>query len=224
MILKAVHKLASFGPVYDLIQTALGVNLAYRRFKKVLDSQATYHTVLDLGGGTGRIREILDTGCKYYCLDNEAPKLTQFRKHTPDGLAILGDATLAPIADASMDLIICIAVSHHLDDFDFNRLLLEIRRVLRPSGRLMLFDPVWKPSWLTGRLLWSLDRGSNPRTREAMLGILENHVRIVHREDFRMAHEYTLVMAEDHSPRTIRSYLSGIRNVNIDDAAVSDLQ
>ena len=114
MLRKAVHKLASAGPVYDLIQTALGIKLLYRRIRQVLNAQAGYRDVLDLGGGTGRILTLLDPACKYYCLDNEAPKLVQFRKHTHNGMAILGDATRAPIAGASMDLVICIAVSHHL--------------------------------------------------------------------------------------------------------------
>jgi ubiquinone/menaquinone biosynthesis C-methylase UbiE len=195
MLLKTLHRLASVGPVYDLIQTALGVKLVYRRFRRVLGAHTSYRTVLDIGGGTGRMQSQLSEGCKYYCLDNETPKLLQFRKRTTDALAILGDATRAPIADASIDLIICLAVSHHLNDAELQRMLLEIKRILRPEGSLMFYDPVWKPSWFPGRLLWSLDRGSNPRSRETLLTIIAKHMRIIHREDFRLAHEYLLLVA-----------------------------
>lgn len=195
MLRKAAHKLASAGPVYDLIQTALGVKLLYRRIRQVLNAQADYRDVLDLGGGTGRILTLLDSACKYYCLDNESPKLLQFRKHTHDGMAILGDATMAPIAGASMDLVICIAVSHHLNDAELQSMLKEILRILRPAGRLIFFDPLWVSQWIPGRLLWWFDRGSHPRPKAVLLNILTGHLRIVHQERIRLAHEYVLLVA-----------------------------
>jgi ubiquinone/menaquinone biosynthesis C-methylase UbiE len=195
MIIKALHRVASFGPVYDLIQTVGGIKLVYRRFRRVLETHPGYHTVLDIGGGTGRIQSLLSSGCRYYCLDNEMPKLLQFRSRANDALAILGDATATPIATASMDLVLCVAVSHHLNDSEFGRLLAEVTRILRPGGRLMFYDALWQPTWLPGRLLWSLDRGSNPRSRSSLLSLLTAHMRITHQEEFRMAHEYLLVVA-----------------------------
>jgi ubiquinone/menaquinone biosynthesis C-methylase UbiE len=195
MILKALHKLASTGPVYDLIQTVGGIKLVYRRFRRVLGSHTSYRTVLDIGGGTGRIQSLLSTDCKYYCLDNEAPKLLQFRSRTKDALAILGDATRTPVAGASMDLVLCVAVSHHLNDAELQRMLVEITRILRPEGRLLFYDALWKPRWWPGRLLWSLDRGSNPRSKEALVSIIAKHTRIIHQEEFRLGHEYLLLIA-----------------------------
>jgi len=195
MILKALHRIASFGPVYDLIQTVGGIKLVYGRFRRVLQDHTGYHTVLDIGGGTGRIQNLLSSGCRYYCLDNEMPKLLQFRSRTVGGLAILGDATATPVAGASMDLVLCVAVSHHLNDSEFERLLAEVARILRPGGRLMFYDALWQPTWLPGRLLWSLDRGSNPRSKSDLLTFLTAHMRLTHQEEFRMAHEYMLVVA-----------------------------
>ena len=195
MLRKAVHKIASDGPVYDLIQTALGIKFLYSRIQHVLNAQAGYRDVLDLGGGTGRILTLLDSACKYYCLDNEAPKLLQFRKRTDHGMAILGDATRVPVADASMDLVICVAVSHHLNDAELQRMLQEIARILRSGGRLIFYDALWERTWLPGRLLWSFDRGSHPRPKTTLLKILTEHLRIVHQEDMRLAHEYVLLVA-----------------------------
>jgi ubiquinone/menaquinone biosynthesis C-methylase UbiE len=197
MILNAIHKIASRGAVYDLIQTMLGVKLVHRRFRRVLAAHTSYHSVLDLGGGTGRIRSLLSSDCKYYCLDNEVPKLLQFRSRTKDALAILGDATQAPVASASMDLVICIAVSHHLNDSGLERVFSEIVRILRPGGRLLFYDALWRPAWLPGRLLWSLDRGSNPRSKDDLLKKLTRQARIVHQEEFRFAHRYLIVVASN---------------------------
>jgi ubiquinone/menaquinone biosynthesis C-methylase UbiE len=194
MIRKALHRIASFGFVYDLIQTVGRIDLVYRRFQRVLDAYP-YHTVLDLGGGTGRMQSVLSCDCKYYCLDNEMPKLLHFRGRTRNALAILGDATATPVAVESMDLVLCVAVSHHLNDSELQRMFSEIRRILKPRGRLMFYDALWKPKWLPGRLLWSLDRGSNPRCKEDLLNILTQHVRIIHQEEFRIAHDYLLLVA-----------------------------
>ena len=195
MILKALHKLASTGPVYDFIQTAGGIKFVYRRFARALDKHSACQTVLDIGGGTGRIRGLFTADCKYFCLDNEAPKLLQFRHRNENALAILGDATSLPVGSASMDLVLCIAVSHHLKDSELQQVLMEATRILRPGGRLLFYDALWKPQWWPGRFLWSLDRGSNPRTKEVLLSIIARHTRILHQEEFRQAHEYILLVA-----------------------------
>jgi SAM-dependent methyltransferase len=195
MILKALHTVASFGPVYDLIQTMCGAKFNARRFRRVLEAYPGYHSVLDIGAGTGRIRKQLSADCTYYCIDNEGPKLLQLRKAAKGALAILGDATNTPVASSSMDLVLCMAMSHHLSDSELELALLEIRRTLQPGGRLMFVDALWSRHWLPGRILWSLDRGSNPRSKEALLSILTKHVRIIRQEEFRLAHDYMLLLA-----------------------------
>lgn len=194
-MLATLHRLASYGPVYDFIQTVAGVKLLHRRFRRVLSVSPPYQTVLDIGGGTGRIQTILASGSQYYCLDNEAPKLRHLLARNQEARAILGDAAQTPIADASVDLVLCTLVTHHLTDIQLQQMLSEIKRVLRPGGRLLFSDATWLPSWLSGRLLWSIDRGSNPRSKEVLLDVLSSHLRIVHREEFRLAHEYILVVA-----------------------------
>jgi ubiquinone/menaquinone biosynthesis C-methylase UbiE len=179
MLRKAVHKIASHGAIYDLIQTALGVKFLYRRIQKVLEANAGYRDVLDLGGGTGRVQTLLDSSCNYYCLDNEEPKLLQFRKRNLQG----------------MDLVVCIAVSHHLSDPQLQRMLRETTRILRSGGRLIFYDPLWASKWIPGRILWSLDRGSHPRAKVTLLKIVAEHLRIVHQEEFRLAHDYLLLVA-----------------------------
>jgi ubiquinone/menaquinone biosynthesis C-methylase UbiE len=160
-----------------------------------LETYPGYQTVLDIGGGTGRIRSQLSADCTYYCIDNEEPKLVQLRKVNKGALAILGDATNTPVAGASMDLVLCVAMSHHLSDSELELALREITRTLRPGGRLMFLDALWSRRWLPGRILWSLDRGSNPRSKEALLSILTKNVRIIRQEEFRLVHEYLLLLA-----------------------------
>ena len=189
MILRALHRIASLGPVYDLIQTICGAKFARNHFRRVLETYPGYQTVLDIGGGTGRIRSQLSADC------TEEPKLVQVRKVSKGARAILGDATNTPVAGASMDLVLCVAMSHHLSEAELELALREITRTLRPGGRLMFLDALWNRRWPPGRILWSLDRGSNPRSKEALLSILTKHVRIIRQEEFRLVHQYLLLLA-----------------------------
>jgi SAM-dependent methyltransferase len=91
--------------------------------------------------------------------------------------------------------VLCVAMSHHLSDSELELALREITRTLRPGGRLMFLDALWSRRWLPGRILWSLDRGSNPRSKEALLSILTKNVRIIRQEEFRLVHEYLLLLA-----------------------------
>jgi ubiquinone/menaquinone biosynthesis C-methylase UbiE len=193
-MLSALHKIASFGPVYDLIQTFVGIKFIDRRLARALHAHATYQTVLDLGGGTGRIRSVLSSRCKYFCLDNEEPKLLQCRRRIPDAHAILGDATATPVESGCMDLVICLGVSHHLTDPQLERMLAEAMRVLKPSGYLLFYDALWKPRWWPGRFIWSLDRGSHPRNKDSLVGIIARHTRTIYQEEFHVYHKYFLLI------------------------------
>jgi SAM-dependent methyltransferase len=194
MILRALHRVASQGPVYDWIQELAGIRLIHRHFAAALSFCRPYSTVLDVGGGTGRVRNLLSPDCRYFCLDNEPPKLLQLRKRIAGALPILGDATMTPVVSGSMDLVLCLAVSHHLNDAEFERMVAEAARALTPAGHLLFYDALWKPRWLPGRLIWSLDRGSHPRPKQALVDVVQRHMRIAYQDEFRLGHEYLLLV------------------------------
>lgn len=52
----------------------------------------------------------------------------------------LGSADRLPFADASFDAVLCTLVLHHLPEEDRAPALAEMRRVLRPGGRLVVAD------------------------------------------------------------------------------------
>ena len=189
MILEILHRLASRPWVYDQIQTVAGSQKVIKRLSRhitTLDPKV----VLDIGGGTGALRNLFAEDCRYICLDVEMPKLQRFRSKTVGALAVLGDATSTPIRDGCADVVICKAVTHHLTDLMLEQALGESLRVLKPGGHMMLFDAVYNRERWAGRVLWRLDRGSYPRSADELREKLERKFKVIHWEKYSIYHEY----------------------------------
>ena len=102
--------------------------------------------VLDIGAGTGllalvaaphaeRVIALDSSQAMCFCL---ADKFT--RLGIPNAEAVCATATALPIADRSVDVVLSNYCFHHLTDEDKLRALREVRRVLRPGGRLVFAD------------------------------------------------------------------------------------
>jgi ubiquinone/menaquinone biosynthesis C-methylase UbiE len=193
MILRFLHWLASHATIYNWIQVAAGVRHIDARVAQQVRGIAPARYVLDLGGGTGRLRRLWPDSVRYVCLDIEFPKLTGFRKATR-GLALQGDMTAMPVADGTMDLVVCTLVSHHLNERELRLALNEAGRVLAPSGRYIFLDGLRRRDRAISKALWSLDRGAHPYTAEELRQILDRHFEVVHWERFTVYHEYALAV------------------------------
>ncbi|MEM5430862.1 class I SAM-dependent methyltransferase [Cupriavidus oxalaticus] len=95
-------------------------------------------TVLDLGAGTGKFtRRLAETGAAVIAVEPVAQMRAQLENALPAVQALAGSAEAIPWPDASADAVICAQAFHW---FANDRAIAEIRRVLRPGGRLGL---VW---------------------------------------------------------------------------------
>jgi ubiquinone/menaquinone biosynthesis C-methylase UbiE len=188
-IIELGHKIAAHPWIYDQIQTLAGQKQSLVRISRQT-AAIRAETVVDVGGGTGTLWRLWPAGCRYVCLDIEMPKLQGFRSKVPAGLAVLSDATRMCIATGSADVVICMAVLHHLTDTMIDQLFEEALRVLRVGGQLILLDPVINRERLVGRILWRLDRGSYPRTAEELRKTLEGKFKVIHWEKYAIYHEY----------------------------------
>jgi len=108
-------------------------------------------TVLDLGCGTGVTAVLLASkGARVIAVDISTSLLDIGRTRavasgiaSPDFLA--GSAHDLPIASASIELVVGIAILHHLDLDTVSR---EIHRVLRQGGRAIFQEPVRNSKWV----------------------------------------------------------------------------
>ena len=93
-------------------------------------------TGLDLGAGTGKFLPYLEaTGATIVAVEPVTAMRAELTARHPRITALEGTATRIPLADATLDAVVC-AQSFHW--FATPEALADIRRVLKPGGRLGL--------------------------------------------------------------------------------------
>jgi SAM-dependent methyltransferase len=105
---------------------------------------------LDLGCGTGRLAERLaDAGYAVIALDPSRGMLRQLRGRHPSFPGVVATGEALPFADGTFALTYCVAVMHHVAEPPaVRRTLLEMARVTRPGGHVLIWDhnprnPYW---------------------------------------------------------------------------------
>ncbi|CDG82969.1 class I SAM-dependent methyltransferase [Janthinobacterium agaricidamnosum] len=95
-------------------------------------------TVLDLGAGTGKFTpRLVATGARVIAVEPVGQMRAKLSAALPQVEALAGSAEAIPLPDASLDAVICAQAFHW---FATPAALAEIRRVLKPGGKLGL---VW---------------------------------------------------------------------------------
>lgn len=107
--------------------------------------------VLDVGCGTGLLAtRLAGAGYGVTGVDPSEGMLEVLRARTPEVDAVRGSGTSLPLADDTFDLVLSVAVMHHIADSEAVRQTLsEMVRVAKPSGRILVWDhnprnPYWK--------------------------------------------------------------------------------
>jgi len=198
MLTEVLHRIVENPWIYERVQFLAGAEHIRRRLVAQIAPLSTATSVLDLGGETGLYRSLWPCACNYVCLDIDMIKLEGFLSKQPSEIALCANATQVPIRSGSVDVVLCMAVSHHLTDQLLEQLINESVRVLKDGGAFIFMDAVWEPSKLAGRLLWKYDRGGYPRTAEYLRSVVSSHYRLVHDEQYSVYHEYLLCVGVKH--------------------------
>jgi demethylmenaquinone methyltransferase/2-methoxy-6-polyprenyl-1,4-benzoquinol methylase len=145
----------SVAPRYDLMNDlmSLGLHRAWKAFAVAMSGVREGDRVLDVAGGSGDLARALarrvGPAGEVWLTDISGPMLAAGRDRLLDDGLVLPlaqcDAERLPFPGASFD---CVTVAFGLRNMTRkDAALAEMRRVLRPGGRLLVleFSKVWKP-------------------------------------------------------------------------------
>jgi ubiquinone/menaquinone biosynthesis C-methylase UbiE len=95
--------------------------------------------LLDIGGGTGASTERFATGCaEVVVLEPDRRKVAEGRRLRPAIRFVEGHAEKIPFPDATFDRVTSVVAFHHMENQ--REALEEMRRVLKHSGQIVLFE------------------------------------------------------------------------------------
>jgi len=150
---------------YRLFQTLVGADFAARWLTKNLWKVEEGMTVVDVGCGPARLRNLLPKNINYFGFDpNES--YIQTARQTATGeffVGVMPDFLREmPSLSGKVDLVICSGVLHHLTVGQMSETLSGVRSLLKEGGRFSALEPTWLVSqdWLS-RWVLSQDRGKN---------------------------------------------------------------
>ncbi len=127
---------ASIAPKYPDLSGTWRVRRALQEITRL----ACSGMVLEIGGGEGAMTPGLESPFDtVVSIDHSLPFLERIISKTQKAICVLGEALFLPIADHSVDFVVCTEVLEHV--MVPTQLLLEIRRVLAPRGLLYLTVP-----------------------------------------------------------------------------------
>ena len=98
--------------------------------------------ILDAGCGNGRLVKLFDhVNIDYTGIDNSEELIKIAKNNFPEKSFFVGDVLKLPFPNGSFTVIFCWAVLHHLPGKKLRKqALLELKRVLKPGGILILMN------------------------------------------------------------------------------------
>lgn len=112
---------------------------AFPRYEYIAQKIASGVSVLNIGVGRGGLENILlKKGVLVSCLDPDKATINKLRKQYELGeRAQVGYSQAIPYLDGKFDVVVMSEVFEHLSDKILRSTLIEVRRVLKPGGRLI---------------------------------------------------------------------------------------
>jgi len=97
-------------------------------------------TVLDFGCGTGANCS-MSRAEHYFGIDLDAKRIQFAKRLFPSHTFKVFDGNQIPLPNQRVDVILIVAVLHHIPNELINKYLGEFQRVLKPGGNLMVLEP-----------------------------------------------------------------------------------
>jgi ubiquinone/menaquinone biosynthesis C-methylase UbiE len=182
MLRKAVERALELPAVYSVNQF-IG-QTTVRRYRQLLAEEVPCDantSVLDLGCGTGSTSRVV-VG-RYSGVDINPSYIETAQRRHPHAKFLQMDCSKLGIPDASFDLAMTIATTHHLTDAELEAMTLEALRVVRPGGAFHLIDAILPINRRAYAKEWffRMDRGRFARQLEELAGVVSRRGEVIHR-------------------------------------------
>jgi ubiquinone/menaquinone biosynthesis C-methylase UbiE len=155
--------------------------------KSVLQKElpAIYERILDMGCGTGMMTSLFSP-VNYSGIDPNQKHISWARKKHPHYRFMVMDGRNTGFQSDAFDVILIGGVIHHLNNADGNAILKEACRVLKPRGKLIIWEdiPALNDANIIGRLIHRLDDGDHIRSAAQYIDIVKTY--------FSITKEYTM--------------------------------
>ncbi|MCR8642218.1 MerR family transcriptional regulator [Paenibacillus sp. N1-5-1-14] len=100
---------------------------------------------LEIGVGTGNLtKRIVDLGVRIVAIDQSKEMLKQCRLKLPEVETKIGNFLALPCLDGQFDYVVTSFAFHHLTEEQKPLALAEMRRVLKPHGRICIVDVMFE--------------------------------------------------------------------------------
>jgi ubiquinone/menaquinone biosynthesis C-methylase UbiE len=126
--------------IYDRIFEPMNKGLRVLGFRMFLPPRGA--SILDVGCGTGVYLEMYHKfECSLHGIDTSPAMLKVARERLGDDADLRNvDASKIPHQDGFFDLVLSMLVLHEMEDVVRNAVLQEMKRVVKPDGRILLID------------------------------------------------------------------------------------
>ena len=167
MIVKLAHRILGNDLAYDAFQTCVGSYKFRERFIKSLEVMPNAK-VLELGCGTGITLETIREN-DYIGIDLSAKYLEKARKRKESAILVNGDVsssvTYKNITTKKNDVVLALALWHHLDDLQMIRTLENIYKISGSGMSIYSLDPfIDNKTGISAKWIAQNDRGKYLRS------------------------------------------------------------
>lgn len=140
---------------------------------KVID--LTDKTVLDFGCGIGS-NTFLFPNSHYIGIDCNKVRIEYARRRYPKHQFITVSGNTLPLSDRTIDVILVLSVFHHIPSHEFDHLLKEFSRVLKPEGCILAIEPcLFKKTFISNWFMRLIDCGKYIRTEKEYTKLLQQN-------------------------------------------------
>ncbi len=129
--------------------------------------------VLDVGCGTGIYASHFPPA-EYHGIDISPEYIAAAARKFPHHQFSVMDATAMTFGDHTFESAFISGVLHHLNDEQAVAVLQNVCRVIRPGGKLVIWEDIPAPAWnLVGHIIHRLDLGSHIRQPDGYRKLIE---------------------------------------------------